>query len=67
MIVYADQLQAGDFACGVDGELIHLTNVAIDETVDRVIALGHDLFSGGVTILPPFTLTNLVEIFDVSY
>lgn len=64
MVVYADELREGDFAC-LDGQVAQLTHVTVAPEVDMVFAVGVDLFSNRVIVPSPFTLANLVEVFDV--
>lgn len=63
MVVYADELREGDFAL-IGGELVHLAHVTIAPEVDMVFLVGFDLFSDRVVVPSPFTLANLVEVFN---
>lgn len=64
MVVYADELREGDFA-NIHGDLVHLSHVTVAAEVDLVFLVGIDPFDGRVVVPSPFTLANLVEVFDV--
>jgi hypothetical protein len=63
MAVYADELKVGDFV-EMDGSVIHLAKVNVNEEIGLVFAFGMDLLRDRVTILPPFDLANYVEIWN---
>lgn len=63
MTIYADQLREGLIA-NIGGAAVHLHGVKIMPDINVVFTYGYDIVTGFLVIPPPFTLANLIEVFD---
>lgn len=63
MTIYADELREGLIA-NIAGAAVHLHRVKIMPEINVVFTYGYDIVTGRLVIPPPFTLANLIEVFD---